>query len=85
MSTLRTTLRDLVPVPPEGATMGQWAAYLFQTCPGTWRDVADALGTSLESAQNNARRWSKTHDVRWPLLRTLPTGSNRAEDALSGA
>ena len=85
MSTLRTTLRELVPVPPEGATMGQWAAYLFQTCPGTWRDVADALGTSLESAQNNARRWSKTHAVRWPLLRTLPTGSNRADDALSGA
>jgi hypothetical protein len=57
---------DGFPMPDSSSSMGHWAAYFAQDPLQRWRDIADALGVSPESAQGSGRGWGLRHGFPVP-------------------
>jgi len=66
---LQNLLQNLVPVPAPGSGTGHWAAYLYQTFPGRWIDVAHALERSPATVFLGAQAYARSLGVDWPLRR----------------
>lgn len=64
--------RILVPEPatPDGST-GQWSAFLYQRCPGTYEDVAQSLGVTPATAYSRARTFCRRADIQFPLVKRI--------------
>ncbi|MDF1699877.1 MAG: hypothetical protein P1V36_01775 [Planctomycetota bacterium] len=71
-----------VPEPPADGPLTWWAAFLYQTCPGTYQDVADALETTYASANNGARSYCKRHGIKWPVEKIQRRRKVRSADEL---
>ena len=61
----------LVSVPNADSSEGHWACYLWQTCRGTWQDVADGLEMSFGTTYRRAQAYAKEVGLPWPLEKRL--------------
>jgi len=62
---------QVVAVPGKNAPAGHWGCYLWQTNPGSWQDVADALEQPFDVLYGLAMDYCWAVDFDWPLQKQV--------------
>lgn len=85
-ATLRKRGVEEVRVPDDDSSVGHWAAYLYQVEPGTYDDVADALGLTKGMAYGAARGFAHRNAILFPLQKKLaPPRRRLVRETIRGA
>ena len=85
-ATLKRRKTEEVRVPDDDSSVGHWAAYLYQVEPGTYEDVADALGLTEGIAYGAARGFAYRNAILFPLQKKLtPPRRRLVRESIRGA